>query len=518
MAVKFLSGVNLEGNDVVNVNSIEASSATFARTVNFNDTIRSGEDDAWYIESGGLAEFKDLVRTPKGEISVLDMQNIQYVDSPSGLIVFDMIGYDYSEDNLISGIAYRGDDLAIKNGRDIYFYAHGNTNPELVISDLNSRFAGMISCGEGEGVAGCISILDSEGHEATYISATGDSWIGGNLTVRGTTLDIGDVILSVGSNGLTINTGASGINVNSLSAAEHIGCRNLNVSTTLEFYRNTYIKHPNMGGLEINTDGVGVAFVDTAKFNKGFTVGTSTNNFGIASDGTANLYDINGRSLIVSSATIGGKTVATTDSVNTQIESSLIPINQAITSLQQSTFTGTSNVGYYRLTWFTSSGGARNVDIPTFYGKGFVSLEDALEANVPFMADAAFIDGIYSAIDTAKAEVNAEAKTYADNIYNKLLTNPDETVNSITELLALIESNKDTLIKRHVYEFTGDGTKKTFTCTHNLGTTNLVVTLYDADTNEVIQSDITHTSVDTTQISFANAPENNRPFKLVLLG
>lgn len=490
MAVKFLSGVNLEGNDLSNVGSIEASRATFARTVTLNDTIQSGEEE-WYIESGGFAEFKESIRTPKGEIGVLDMQNSQYVDSPSGIIVFDMVTGAYTEDNLVSGIVFDGDDIKIRSSRDIIFQAFDsieiptvrlsdmsvNVNGEIIVKhpiDVNSNLETIINFG-------VISLYNSDGNETTCISADSDSWIGGNLSVHGTTFNLNDVIFTVDRGVLTIGTSTGSVNINSLSAAHINNVENISLlaeSLGIEFYRNTYIRRNSTSGvLEINTDSKGVVFSDSI---------------------TAADVIVNGESVVTRSA--------------------FLSLSNSITALQQSTFTGTEDVSYYRLTWFTSSGGARNVDIPTFYGKGFVSLEDALEANAPFMADAAFIEGIYSAIDTAKAEINTEAKAYADTIYNKLLTNPDETVNSITELLALIESNKDTLIKRYVYEFTGDGTKKTFICTHNLGTTNLVVTLYDADTNEVIQGDIQHISSNTTQVSFSTAPENNRPFKLVLLG
>ncbi len=452
MAVKFLSGVNLEGNDLSNVGSIKVASidltnlagdevyysitadssgailfggGTFDRFVTFNDTIQSGEGSAWSIESGGFAEFKDSVRTPKGEIGILDMQS-QDPDAPNGIIVFDMIGSTYAEDNLVSGISHDGNDLAIKNGRDIYFYTHGNGNPGLVISDLNSRFAGMISCGEGEGVAGGISILDSEGKEATCINARSESWIGGNLTIHGTILDINGMTLSVGSDGLTINTGASDVNISALSVTGLIGCNRLNVGVdgngVVEFYRNTYIKRPTKGGLEINTDGVGLTVIGS----------------------------IGANSMILKNETTG--------------ESDTIAIDT----------------------------------------NGNVSCLNFAADNIT--ADALTVGG--SAVAT---------KTYVDEMFNKLMTNPDETVNSITELLALIESNKENLGNRYNDTFEGDGTTKTFTVTHDFNTWNVVVAVYDNTTRKQVFTDVTLASTDAVTIGFDTAPAEGSSYEVIVL-
>lgn len=75
----------------------------------------------------------------------------------------------------------------------------------------------------------------------------------------------------------------------------------------------------------------------------------------------------------------------------------------AIDSLQASTFThtDTDSVDHYRLTWFTSSGGGRNVDIPTYTGKKFNSIEDAMDPNIggSFLADGGLIEDLLDYID-----------------------------------------------------------------------------------------------------------------------
>lgn len=78
-------------------------------------------------------------------------------------------------------------------------------------------------------------------------------------------------------------------------------------------------------------------------------------------------------------------------------------VENAIDSLQASTFThtDTDSVDHYRLTWFTSSGGNRNVDIPTYTGKNFNSIEDAMDPNTggSFLADGGLIEDLLDYID-----------------------------------------------------------------------------------------------------------------------
>ena len=103
---------------------------------------------------------------------------------------------------------------------------------------------------------------------------------------------------------------------------------------------------------------------------------------------------------------------ATLDSYATKAD--LIPINNSIISLQQSTFTGTEAVNYYRLTWFTSSGGNRNVDIPTYQGKGFTNIQDL---NGVFMADYKMVYDILDYVDNAISQSGGSVNL--SNYYTK---------------------------------------------------------------------------------------------------
>lgn len=108
---------------------------------------------------------------------------------------------------------------------------------------------------------------------------------------------------------------------------------------------------------------------------------------------------------------------------------------------------------------------------------------------------------------------------YVDEMYNKLLTNSDETVNSITELLALVEQNKNNLIKRFNYTITGTGNTSSFTVTHNLGTKNLVVNIFEANSPfQQVFADVKMTSTNALTVSFGAAVPNNTNYQVVVIG
>jgi len=63
----------------------------------------------------------------------------------------------------------------------------------------------------------------------------------------------------------------------------------------------------------------------------------------------------------------------------------------------------------------------------------------------------------------------------------------------------------------------GNGADSTITVTHNLGTTDVVVSLYTASSGEVVFADVTHATTNTVTLSFATAPTSNQ-YKVVVIG
>jgi hypothetical protein len=55
----------------------------------------------------------------------------------------------------------------------------------------------------------------------------------------------------------------------------------------------------------------------------------------------------------------------------------------------------------------------------------------------------------------------------------------------------------------------GDGTSTTITVTHNLGTRDVIVSVYDATTHNEVLADVQHDTTTTVKVTFASAPASN---------
>lgn len=63
----------------------------------------------------------------------------------------------------------------------------------------------------------------------------------------------------------------------------------------------------------------------------------------------------------------------------------------------------------------------------------------------------------------------------------------------------------------------GNGSNTSLTCTHNLGTKDVLVQVRDAASDEVVECDIVNTSTTVTTLTFAVAPASNA-YKVVIVG
>ena len=63
----------------------------------------------------------------------------------------------------------------------------------------------------------------------------------------------------------------------------------------------------------------------------------------------------------------------------------------------------------------------------------------------------------------------------------------------------------------------GDGTSTTITVTHNLNSRDVIITLYDATTYEVVDCDMVNATVNTVTLTFATAPTTNK-YRCVVIG
>jgi len=67
----------------------------------------------------------------------------------------------------------------------------------------------------------------------------------------------------------------------------------------------------------------------------------------------------------------------------------------------------------------------------------------------------------------------------------------------------------DSTVVQKYAALVGDGTNTSFTVTHNLGTRDVVVSVYDAATYEEVMTDVTRTSTSAISVGFAVAPSAN---------
>ena len=74
-----------------------------------------------------------------------------------------------------------------------------------------------------------------------------------------------------------------------------------------------------------------------------------------------------------------------------------------------------------------------------------------------------------------------------------------------------------TVVVRKYAASIGDGTSVSYVVTHNLGTKDVQVTLYDNTTNAEYLADVTHTSTTTITVAFSTAPTTNQ-IRVVVFG
>jgi hypothetical protein len=73
----------------------------------------------------------------------------------------------------------------------------------------------------------------------------------------------------------------------------------------------------------------------------------------------------------------------------------------------------------------------------------------------------------------------------------------------------------------YTYKFsdtiTGDGTTSQFSLTHNLNSTDVIVSIYDATSNEQVWTDVVRTSANAIQVRFATAPASAKTYRVVVI-
>lgn len=75
-----------------------------------------------------------------------------------------------------------------------------------------------------------------------------------------------------------------------------------------------------------------------------------------------------------------------------------------------------------------------------------------------------------------------------------------------------------TILKKYAGTITGDSSKTSFTITHNLGSRDVIIQVYDGTSYDEVIVDVTRTNTNTATIAFASAPATGTTYKVVVIG
>ena len=86
-----------------------------------------------------------------------------------------------------------------------------------------------------------------------------------------------------------------------------------------------------------------------------------------------------------------------------------------------------------------------------------------------------------------------------------------------TPTWAYVPSGDEVETQKYTGTITGNGTTTSFTVTHNLGSRDVVVNVYDGSNYEDVIVDIVRTSTSALTVSFASAPASGKTYKVVVV-
>ena len=75
-----------------------------------------------------------------------------------------------------------------------------------------------------------------------------------------------------------------------------------------------------------------------------------------------------------------------------------------------------------------------------------------------------------------------------------------------------------TILAKKVLTVTGDGSTTEFALSHGLNTKDVIVQVYDIDSDEAVVTDIETTSTSSVTIAFGSAPVTGKKYKVVIIG
>lgn len=148
----------------------------------------------------------------------------------------------------------------------------------------------------------------------------------------------------------------------------------------------------------------------------------------------------------------------------------------------------------------------------THSASAITDFQEAVEDAVGLMAtDSGTIDFTYTDNGASVGTLSASVILAASNSY--LSTASGLAVDKSTLETALVTDGFTKKASANV----GNGSSTSFAITHNLGSRDVVVNVYDNSTFDTVETDVVRTDANTVTVSFAAAPANNA-YRVVIVG
>lgn len=114
-------------------------------------------------------------------------------------------------------------------------------------------------------------------------------------------------------------------------------------------------------------------------------------------------------------------------------------------------------------------------------------------------------------VQDAGLEVERGNPTSSDNAYLYF----NESVNEWYVDNATVDLQ---VARKFTGDITGDNSTTAFAVTHNMGTFNVVVAVYDSDTNDQVEVEVVRTNSNTVTLTFNSAPANLKVYNVIIVG
>jgi len=394
---------------------------------------------------------------------------------------------------------------SFNGGSDITINAAIQANSVALGTDTTGDYVAGATAGTG------ISISGSGGEGSTLtISNTGVTSVSGTASEIEVSASAGNVTISLPS---TINADTTGNAATADNADSADTVKVVSASDTNAQYYVTFVDSHN-GAAASETVYTDDAIVYNPGLNK-----LTTGHIQALGD-----LDVDGNLVVDGNLTVSGSTTYL-NTATLQVEDNKVLLNSNVTG------TPTTDAGIEvergdapnaELYWdesegkWTASNGSAAYAISlaghTHTSSDITNFQEAVEDVVGTMAtDSGTIDFTYTDNGTGAGTLSASVVLAPSNSY--LSTTSGLAVDKSTLETALVTDGFTKKVSANV----GNNSATSFAITHNLGTRDVTVNVYDNTTYETVEVDIARTNTNTVTVTFAVAPSTDA-YRVVITG